>query len=75
MVEIGAALAGAIFTACFVSVGAISIRARENRDAYIRLTTSSENVEKRLQSMHGDIKDIYDRLNHVDRAVARLEGR
>ncbi len=75
MVEVVAAVGGAVLTACFVSVGSISFRSRQNRDDFVRLTTTMEAVEKRIESVHTDVKDIYCRLNHVDQAVASLKAR
>ena len=75
MVEVVAAVGGAVLTACFLSVGSISFRSRQSRDDFIRLTTAMESVEKRIESVHTDVKDIYCRLNHVDRAVANLQAR
>ena len=73
--EIIAAIGGAVLTACFVSVGSISLRSRHHRDDFVRLTTTMEAVEKRIETMHTDVKDIYCRLNHVDRAVVDLKAR
>ena len=73
--EIIGAIGGAVVTACFVSVGSISLRSRQSRDDFVRLTTTMEAVEKRIESVHVDVKDIYCRLNHVDRAVANLQAR
>ena len=72
MVEVIAATAGALLTACFVSVGSISFRNREQRDDLVRIQTSVESLNNHIVDMHTDVKDIYSRLNHVDIELAKL---
>ena len=72
MVEVIAATAGALLTACFVSVGSISFRNLEQRDDLVRIQTSVESLNNHIVDMHTDVKDIYSRLNHVDIELAKL---
>jgi len=72
MVEVIAATAGALLTACFVSVGSISFRNRQQRDDLVRIQTSVEALSKSVIDVHSDVKDIYSRLRHVDIELAKL---
>jgi len=72
MVEVVAATAGALLTACFVSVGSISLRNRQQRDDLVRIQTSVEALSERVIDVHTDVKDIYSRLRHVDIELAKL---
>jgi hypothetical protein len=72
MVEVIAATAGALLTACFVSVGSISLRNRQQRDDLVRIQTSVEALSERVIDVHTDVKDIYSRLRHVDIELAKL---
>ena len=72
MVEVIAATAGALLTACFVSVGSISLRNRQQRDDLVRIQTSVEALSERVIDVHTDVKDIYSRLRHVDIEIAKL---
>jgi len=72
MVEVVAATAGALLTACFVSVGSISFRNRQQRDDLVRIQTSVEALSERVIDVHTDVKDIYSRLRHVDIELAKL---
>ena len=49
MVEVIAATAGALLTACFVSVGSISFRNREQRDDLVRIQTSVESLNNQTR--------------------------
>ena len=72
MVEVIAATAGALLTACFVSVGSVSLRNRQQRDDLVRIQTSVEALSERVIDVHSDVKDIYSRLRHVDIELAKL---
>jgi len=72
MVEVVAATAGALLTACFVSVGSISLRNRQQRDDLVRIQASVEALSERVIDVHTDVKDIYSRLRHVDIELAKL---
>jgi len=72
MVEVVAATAGALLTACFVSVGSVSLRNRQQRDDLVRIQTSVEALGKNVSDVHSDVKDIYSRLRHVDIELAKL---
>lgn len=77
MVEIAAAVIGALVAASAVSVGSISRRAVDGRDAVIKLTAAVENVALRLEELHVDIKadrkETYHRINSLEQRVAKLE--
>ena len=51
MVEVVAATTAALLTACFVSVGSISLRSRQQRDDHIRLTSAVTSLENRVINM------------------------
>lgn len=72
VVEVIAATAGALLTACFVSVGSITFRHRQSRDDLVRLTAAVEALGTRIDEMHTDVRDIYSRLNHVDVEIAKV---
>ena len=72
MVEVIAATAGALLTACFVSVGSISLLNRQQRDDLVRIQTSVDALSERVIDVHTDVKDIYSRLRHVDIELAKL---
>ena len=56
MVEVVAAVGGALLTACFVSVGSISYRGRQSRDDLVRNTTAIELLTTKIDDMHDDMK-------------------
>ena len=53
MVEVAAAVGGALLTACFVSVGSISYRGRQSRDDLVRacVEKTDNNVDDKLCDM------------------------
>jgi uncharacterized membrane protein len=79
MIEIIAAVVAATLGGIGTSTMVISARARENREVVIRLTVGVENVAKRLEELHLDIKsdrnEMYSRLNNLEQRTARLEAR
>lgn len=78
MVEILAAVLGAVVTVGAMGVGAMGRRASEGRDAVVRLTLAVENVATRLEELHVDIKadrkETYGRMNSLEQRVAKLEA-
>ena len=52
MVEVIAAVGGAMMTACFVSVGSVSYRGRQARDDLVRNTTAIELLTTKIDDMH-----------------------
>ena len=52
MVEVIAAVGGALMTACFVSVGSISYRGRQSRDDLVRNTTAIELLTTKIDDLH-----------------------
>ena len=75
MVEVIAALGGALLTACFVSVGSISYRGRQSRDDIVRNTTAIELLTDKIDNMHEDMREVFHRLKEVELAVVELKPR
>ena len=75
MVEVIAALGGALLTACFVSVGSISYRCRQSRDDLVRNTTAIELLTDKIDNMHEDMREVFHRLKEVELAVVELKPR
>ena len=75
MVEVIAALGGALLTACFVSVGSISYRGRQSRDDLVRNTTAIELLTDKIDNMHEDMREVFHRLKEVELAVVDLKPR
>ena len=75
MVEVIAALGGALLTACFVSVGSISYRVRQSRDDLVRNTTAIELLTDKIDNMHEDMREVFHRLKEVELAVVELKPR
>ena len=59
MVEVIAAVGGAMMTACFVSVGSVSYRGRQSRDDLVRNTTAIELLTTKIDDMHDDMKEVF----------------
>ena len=75
MVEVVAALGGALLTACFVLVGSVSYRGRQSRDDLVRNTTAIELLTDKIDNMHDDMKEVFHRLKEVELAVAEIKPR
>ena len=75
MVEVIAALGGALLTACFVSVGSISYRGRQSRDDLVQNTTAIELLTDKIDNMHEDMREVFHRLKEVELAVVELKPR
>ena len=75
MIEVIAALGGALLTACFVSVGSISYRGRQSRDDLVRNTTAIELLTDKIDNMHEDMREVFHRLKEVELAVVELKPR
>ena len=75
MIEVIAAVGGALLTACFVSVGSISYRGRQSRDDLVRNTTAIELLTDKIDSMDDNMKEIFHRLKEVELAVAEIKPR
>ena len=75
MVEVIAATAGALLTACFISVGSVSYRGRQSRDDLVRNTTAIELLTDKIDNMHADLKEVFHRLKEVELAVAEIKPR
>lgn len=79
VIEVIAAVIGATLGGVGTSAMIISNRARENREIVIRLTVGVENVAKRLEELHIDIKadrqEMFARLASLEQRTAKLEGK
>ena len=75
MIEVVAAVGGALLTACFVSVGSISYRGRQSRDDLVRNTTAIELLSDKIETMHDDMREVFHRLKEVELAVVELKPR
>ena len=75
VIEVVAAVGGALLTACFVSVGSISYRGRQSRDDLVRNTTAIELLTGKIDSMDDNMKEIFHRLKEVELAVVELKPR
>tara|TARA_R100001460_G_scaffold82001_1_gene122949 strand:+ start:95 stop:325 length:231 start_codon:yes stop_codon:yes gene_type:complete len=75
VIEVVAALGGALLTACFVSVGSISYRGRQSRDDLVRNTTAIELLTDKIDNMHEDMREVFHRLKEVELAVVELKPR
>ena len=75
MIEVAAAVGGALLTACFVSVGSVSYRGRQSRDDLVRNTTAIELLSGKIDSMDDNMKEIFHRLKEVELAVVELKPR
>tara|TARA_B100001057_G_scaffold95023_1_gene91447 strand:- start:720 stop:950 length:231 start_codon:yes stop_codon:yes gene_type:complete len=73
VIELGAAVGGALLTACFVSVGSISYRGRQSRDDLVRNTTAIELLTNKIDTMHDDMREIFYRLKEVEISVVELK--
>tara|TARA_R100000781_G_C4056414_1_gene119521 strand:+ start:485 stop:715 length:231 start_codon:yes stop_codon:yes gene_type:complete len=73
VVELAAAVGGALLTACFVSVGSISYRGRQSRDDLVRNTTAIELLTDKIDTMHDDMREIFHRLKEVELSVVELK--
>ena len=75
MIEVAAAVGGALLTACFVSVGSVSYRGRQSRDDLVRNTTAIELLSNKIENMHDDMREVFHRLKEVELAVVELKPR
>tara|TARA_X000001382_G_scaffold107300_1_gene82943 strand:+ start:700 stop:930 length:231 start_codon:yes stop_codon:yes gene_type:complete len=73
VIELAAAVGGALLTACFVSVGSISYRGRQSRDDLVRNTTAIELLTDKIDTMHDDMREIFHRLKEVELSVVELK--
>jgi len=75
VIEVAAAVGGALLTACFVSVGSVSYRGRQSRDDLVRNTTAIELLSNKIENMHDDMREVFHRLKEVELAVVELKPR
>ena len=79
MIEIVAAVAGAMIGIAGVTASGLSSRSRDNREEAVRLTVAVESIAERLDSLHLDMKAdrsaIYKLLNEQGNRITALESR
>jgi len=78
VVELAAAAVGATISAAFLSVNTQLRKGAERRDSLVRLTSSVEAINNRLEDLHNDLRservEIFSRLSAAEQKIARLEG-
>ena len=78
MIEVLAAVAGAVITVAAMGLGGFTRRNDEARTAVIRLTTAVEHIAEQLSVIHADMRDAnretFGRLNLVEQRVSKLEA-
>ena len=78
MIEVLAAVAGAVITVAAMGLGGFTRRNDEARTAVVRLTTSVEHIAEQLSVIHADMRDAnretFGRLNSVEQRVSKLEA-
>lgn len=79
MIEIVAAVVGAMIGIAGVTASGLSSRSRDNREEAVRLTVAVESIAERLDSLHLDMKAdrsaIYKLLNEQGNRITALESR
>jgi len=78
MLEVLAAVAGAVIGIAGMGAMGFTRRNDEARDAVIRLTSAVEHIATQLEVLHLDIKEdrkeTFTRLSSVEQRVSRLEA-
>lgn len=79
MIEVVAAVVGAMIGIAGVTASGLSSRSRDNREEAVRLTVAVESIAERLDSLHLDMKAdrsaIYKLLNEQGNRITALESR
>jgi hypothetical protein len=79
VMEIVAAVVGAVIGIAGVTASGMGSRNRENREEAVRLTVAVESIAERLDSLHIDMKAdrsaIYKLLNEQGNRITALEAR
>ena len=79
MLELLAAIAGAVVGVAGARWSASASRQVDARDAVVRLTEAVEHIARQLEVLHEDIKadrrETYSRIGSVEQRVSKLEGR
>ncbi len=77
MIEILAAALGASISVAAMGMFGFSRRNEEASAAIVRLTSAVEHIANSLEILHVDIKqtnrEMFQRLNHVENRVSKLE--
>ena len=78
MIEVWAAICGALITAAALGFSGFTRQNQQGRDSLVRLTTAVDNLTSRLDLVHQDIRqtnqEVFERLRTLESSVARLEG-
>jgi hypothetical protein len=79
LIEVVAAVVGAMIGIAGVTASGLSSRSRNNREEAVRLTVAVESIAERLDSLHLDMKAdrsaIYKLLNEQGNRITALESR
>ena len=79
VIEVVAAVVGAVIGIAGVSAAGLGSRNRDNREEAVRLTVAVESIAERLDSLHIDMKAdrsaIYKLLNEQGNRITALEAR
>jgi hypothetical protein len=79
VIEVVAAVVGAVIGIAGVTASGLSSRSRDNREEAVRLTVAVESIGERLDSLHQDMKTdragIYKLLNEQGNRITALESR
>jgi len=79
LIEVVAAVVGAMIGIAGVTASGLSSRSRDNREEAVRLTVAVESIAERLDSLHLDMKAdrsaIYKLLNEQGNRITALESR
>jgi hypothetical protein len=72
-------MTGASITVAGMGITGLSRQNQQSRESIVRLTTSVDNLVRRFDALHVDIKskdaEVFNRLSELERSVARLEER
>ena len=79
MIEVAAALIGAVVAVGASGIGSFMRRDDEAGRAVVRLTTAVEHIAGEVSLLRAEIKEdrqeLYPRLNNIEQRLAKLEGR
>ena len=79
MVELVAAIAGAMIGVAGMSAGSLIRRSGQNRDVITKLSMGIEHIGSQLQAMREDMKEdrheVFGRLNDAEQRLSALEAK
>ena len=78
MVEVWAAIAGALAGAGVLSIKSAGRESQQGRDSLVRLTSAVDNLSSQVDLFRREqaaiSTEVFARLSDAERAIARLEG-